>query len=69
MEVIQGVELVRTDLNGVMKPWVVFVESMVAHEHILHGMVFWTISFRRRPGDGMYKGVHLTVRKMRRMWH
>ena len=33
-EVIHGVELVRTYLNGVTKPWVVFVESMVAREHM-----------------------------------
>ena len=33
-EVIQSVELVRIDLNGVVKPWVVFVESVVAREHI-----------------------------------
>ena len=29
-EVVQGVELVRTSLNGVTKPWVVFGESVVA---------------------------------------
>ena len=29
-EVIESVELVHTTLNGVTKPWVVFVESVVA---------------------------------------
>ena len=27
-------ELVRTTLNGVTKPWYVFVESVVAREHM-----------------------------------
>ena len=33
-EVIESAELVRTTLNGVTKPWVVFVELVVAHEHM-----------------------------------
>ena len=33
-EVIQSVDLVRTASNGVAKPWVVFVESVVAREHM-----------------------------------
>ena len=33
-EVIQSAELVRTTLNGVAKPWAVFVESLVAREHM-----------------------------------
>ena len=33
-KVIQGAELVRIALNGVTKPWVVFMESMVAREHM-----------------------------------
>ena len=33
-EVIQSIELVRTTLNGVTKPWDVFVESVVTCEHM-----------------------------------
>ena len=33
-EVVQGAELVCVALNGMIKPWVVFVESVVAHEHM-----------------------------------
>ena len=33
-EVIESVELVCTALNGVAKPWAVFVESVVAREHM-----------------------------------
>ena len=33
-EVIQSAELVRIALNGVAKPWVVFVVSVVAREHM-----------------------------------
>ena len=33
-EVIQSVELVHTSLNGVAKPCAVFVESMIAREHM-----------------------------------
>ena len=34
LEVIQSAELVRTTLNGVAKPWAVFVEPVVAREHM-----------------------------------
>ena len=33
-ERVVDVELVRTALNGVTKPWSVFVESVVAREHM-----------------------------------
>ena len=33
-EVVPGSELVRTALNGVSKPWVVFVEAIVARENL-----------------------------------
>ena len=33
-EVVPGSELVRTALNGVAKPWVVFVEAIVARENL-----------------------------------
>ena len=33
-EVVLGHELVRTTLNGVTKPWVVFAESVMAREHM-----------------------------------
>ena len=33
-EVISSNELVRTTLNGVAKPWAVFVEAIVARENI-----------------------------------
>ena len=34
VERVLDAELVRTALNGVTKPWSVFVESVVAHEHM-----------------------------------
>ena len=33
-ELIQRLELVRTTLNGVTKPWAIFVESVVSREHM-----------------------------------
>jgi hypothetical protein len=33
-EVIPSTELVRTALNGVAKPWAVFVEGIVARENV-----------------------------------
>ena len=32
-EVVPGSELVRTALNGVAKPWAIFVEAIVAREN------------------------------------
>ena len=33
-EVVPNAELVQTALNGVSKPWVVFVEALVARENL-----------------------------------
>ena len=33
-EVVPGFELVQTTLNGVAKPWAVFVEAIVARENL-----------------------------------
>ena len=33
-EFVPGSKLVRTTLNGVAKPWVVFVEAIVARENL-----------------------------------
>ena len=66
-EVIESVELVHTTLNGVTKPWAVFVESVVACEHMPSWDRLWD-DFIQRPGEGMYRGVHLTAKKMRRTW-
>ena len=33
-EVVSGTELVRTTLNGVANPWVVFVEAIVVRENL-----------------------------------
>ena len=33
-EVVPNAELVRTTLNGVSKPWVVFLEALVARENL-----------------------------------
>ena len=33
-EVVPNAELARTALNGVSKPWVVFVEALVARENL-----------------------------------
>ena len=62
------IELVCTTLNGVTKPWDIFVESVVAHDHMPHGIVFGTILYTRRPIEGMYRGVHLATKMKRRMW-
>ena len=40
-EVIESVELVSTTLNGVVKPWAAFVESVVAREHMLSWDRLW----------------------------
>ena len=66
-EVIESAELVRTTLNGVAKPWAVFVELVVAVSTCLHGIVFGMISYMRRPVGNMYRVVNLTSRKMSRM--
>ena len=33
-KVVPNAELVRTAMNGVSKPWIVFVEALVARENI-----------------------------------
>ena len=33
-EVVPSAELVRTAMNGVSKPWAVFVEALVARENL-----------------------------------
>ena len=40
-EVIPNTELVRTALNGVAKPWVVFVEAIVARENMPNWDRLW----------------------------
>ena len=57
LKVVSGSELVQTALNGVAKPWAVFVEAIVAKKN-----------FRRRPGEVWCRVALLLARRMRRMW-
>ena len=40
-EVVPGFELVQTALNGVAKPWTVFVEAIVAKENLPSWFRIW----------------------------
>ena len=40
-EVVSGSELVRTSLNGVAKPWAIFVEDIVSRENIPSWYKIW----------------------------
>ena len=55
-EVIESVELVRTTLNGVTKPWDVFVESVVACEHIPSWDRLWGDFIREETRRGYVHG-------------
>ena len=55
-EVIQSVELVRTSLNGVAKPWAVFVESVVAREHMPSWDRLWDAFIQEEIRRGYVQG-------------
>ena len=59
--------MVRTTLDGVTKPWVVFVESIVAREHMPTWDCLWDDFIQEETCRG-YWAVHLVARRMRRMW-
>ena len=67
--VVTDPELVRTALNGVTAPWVVFVQGLVARENLPSwdtGSMM--ILFRRRLRGVSCSAVLLLVGRMRRMW-
>ena len=68
-EVVSISELPWIALNGVAKPWVVFVEAIVARENCLLGIGFGLILFRRRSEEVLCKAALLLAGKMRRIWH
>ena len=55
-EVIESVELVRTTLNGVAKPWVVFMESVVASEHMPSWDHLWDEFIQEKNQRGYVQG-------------
>ena len=55
-EVIHDVELVRTTLNGVTKPWAVFVESVVAREHMPSWDCLWNDFIQEETRRGYVQG-------------
>ena len=58
----------RTTLNGVAKPWAVFVEAIVARENMPTWDSFGMTLCRRRPGEGMYRVARQGTKRRRRMW-
>ena len=55
-EVIESVELMRTTLNGVAKPWVVFVESVIAREHMPSWDRLWDDFIQEETCRGYVQG-------------
>ena len=55
-EVIKSVELVRTTLNGVTKPWAVFVESVVAREYMPSWDHLWDDFIQEETRKGYVQG-------------
>ena len=55
-EVIDSAELVHTTLNGVAKPWAVFVEPMVAREHMPSWDRFWDDFIQEETRRGYVQG-------------
>ena len=55
-EVIQSAELVCTTLNGVAKPQAVFVESVVAHEHMPSRDHLWDDFIQEETRRGYVQG-------------
>ena len=56
VEVIQSVELMRTALNGVAKPWAVFVGSVVAREHMPSWDRLWDDFIQEETHRGYVQG-------------
>ena len=55
-EVVHGAELVHTALNGVTKPWAVFVESVVACENMLSWDRLWDDFIQKETRRGYVQG-------------
>ena len=55
-EVIQSVELARTTLNRVAKPWVIFVVSVVAREHMPSWDCLWDDFIQEETHRGYVQG-------------
>jgi hypothetical protein len=56
-EVIPSTELVRTALNGVAKPWAVFVEGIVARENVPSWDRLWDDFVQEETRRGYVHGV------------
>jgi hypothetical protein len=56
-EVIPSAELVRTALNGVAKPWAMFVEGIVAREHVPSWDRLWDDFVQEETRRGYVHGV------------
>ena len=55
-EVVSGFELVQTALNGVAKPWVVFVEAIVARENLPSWDRIWDDFVQEEIRRGLVQG-------------
>ena len=56
-EVIKSIELVRTTLNGVAKPWAVFVESVVTRENMPSWDRLWDNFIQEETRKGYVHGI------------
>ena len=62
-EVVPGSELVRTTLNGVSKPWVVFVEAIVARENLPTWDRTWDDFIQEETRRGLVRGSSSTSKE------
>ena len=62
-EVVPGFGLVRTTLNGVAKPWDVFVEAIVAKENLPSWGKLWDDFVREETRRGLVQGSSSTSRE------
>ena len=59
-EVIESAELVRTSLNGVAKPCSVFVEVVVAREHMPSWDCLWDDFIQEETRRGICTGQYIS---------
>ena len=62
-EVVLGSELVRTSLNGVAKPWAIFVEAIVARENLSSWDRLWDDFVQEETWRGLVHGSSYTSRE------
>ena len=62
-EVVPGLELVQTALNGVSKPWAVFVEAIVAKENLPSWDRIWDDFVQEETQRGLMHGNSSTSRE------